>query len=179
MLRTELSAGLDAAFLSATAGSTSAHAGLLYGLSATAASTSGAREDLSALASSVASGGSGDVVFIAEPALVARLRIVEPQLAASIDIVPSASLPAGRVVAVDPRAIITAVDKEPDLFVSKESNLHMGDVPLELVTAGGTVADPHRSLWQTDSVALRITQSIAFKATRSSAAAFVDGAVWA
>ena len=58
MLRSELSAGLDAAFLSADANTAAVHQGLLYGQSATASSTSSAQTDLAALADAVATSGS-------------------------------------------------------------------------------------------------------------------------
>ena len=53
----------------------------------------------------------------------------------------------------------------------------MSDVPLELVTAGGSWPILTGPL-QTDSFALKIVQNLAFAKSRSSAVAFIDGASW-
>ncbi|MDF0517733.1 phage major capsid protein [Bradyrhizobium yuanmingense] len=183
MLREDVAAGIDAAFFATTAGSASAHEGLLHGVSpitaSIAAGKAGAEDDLAALASAVATGGSGAVTFIAAPARLARLRIIAPELAARIDMVPSAALPADRVIAADGAGLLVAIDEAPDIVEGSDGVVHMSDTPLEIVNdTGPTTADPVRSFWQTATVALRIMHDLAFAKRRSTAVAYVDGADW-
>ena len=184
MLREDVAAGIDAAFFATTAGSASAHEGLLYGVSPITASIAAGKagaeeEDLAALASAVATGGSGAVTYIAAPARLARLRIIAPELAARIDMVPSAALPADRVIAADGAGLLVAVDEAPDIVEGGDGVIHVSDTPLEIVSdTGPTTADPVRSLWQTATVALRVMHDLAFAKRRSTAVASVDGADW-
>lgn len=184
MLREDVAAGIDAAFFAATAGTSTAPAGLLYGVTPITPSGAGGKtaltEDLTALAAAVATGGSGNVTFIMAPEWLARLRILAPNLAASADLAASAAVPAGRVIAADAAALLVAIDSAPDILKSEEGVLHMSDAPLEIVSdTGPTTADPIRSLWQTATEAMRVIHEIDFTKRRATAVAYLDGANWA
>lgn len=183
LVREDVAAGLDAAMLSTAAGSSSAYAGLLNGLTAGAGFAGGDREaietDLATLGETVATNGSGSVLYIMAPQRLARLRIRAPELVNNLDIAASAAVPATRIIAVEPGAIISAVDPMPDLEFSNQASLHMSDAPLEIVSSTGpTTADPVRSLWQTASMALRIIHEMAWAKRRTGAVAYLDGATW-
>jgi len=183
MLKEDVAAGIDAAFFATTAGSAVQPAGLLNGVAALPASGASGKlaltEDLTALASAVATGGSGTVTFIMAPERLAMARIIAPELAANADLAASAAVPTTRVIAVDGPSLLIAIDEAPEILMSDEVNLHMSDIPLELVAdAGPTTADPHRSTWQTATKAARIIHEIDFVKRRSAAAAFIDGAGW-
>jgi hypothetical protein len=182
MLREDIGAGLDAAFFSTTAVSASAHPGLLNGVSALSGYAGGddtaLKWDLTTLGEAVATGGSGSVLYVVAPERLARLQIVSPDLARSLDIATSAAVSANRIVAVDPAAILVDVDPAPEIFSSKEASVHMSDAAAELVSAAGSAADPIRGTFQTDTVATRIIHALAFAKRRSTAVAYLDGATW-
>jgi hypothetical protein len=183
MLREDVSAGLDSAFFATSAGSSTAPAGLLNGVSAISptgnSGEDGIRSDLGQLAESVATGGSGNVTFVMAPEKLARLRIQAPTVAANTDIAPSAAVPTDRVIAVDPLSLLVAVDEAPEIMKAEEATLHMSNIPLEIVSdTGPTTADPVRSLWQTASAALRVIHELDFVKRRTGAVAFSDGVAW-
>jgi hypothetical protein len=67
-------------------------------------------------------------------------------------------LATGSVVAIEVGSFVSAFDPVPQFEVSKAAALHMEDTspqPLAQGT-GPTVASPIRSLWQTDSSALKM-----------------------
>lgn len=178
MLREDVSAGVDAAFFATSAASSSAPAGLLNGASTTSGYGGGDRaameQDLIWLSNAVAV--SGNVTFVVSAKRLNRLRILAPELAAQLDIAPSAAVPEDRVVAADAASLIVAVDPEPDIQMSEGGLIHMSDGPLP-ISDGGT-ADPVRSLWQTATVAARVIHDLTFAKRRSDAVAYVDGATW-
>lgn len=184
MLREDVAAGLDAAFLSATAASSSAHAGLLNGLTALSGFAGGditaIETDLVSLVDATASGGSGSLTFIANAKQIGRLRVKAPRLAASLDLATSAAVPDGRLIAADARSLVVSLDPAPIIDASSHSAIHMNDAPQEIVEAGSpdVTAAPIRSLWQTATVATRVLHDIAFAKRRSNAVAYIEGATW-
>lgn len=182
MLSEDVAAGIDAAFLATTAATTAAPAGLLNGVTPLAGFAGGdltaIETDFGALAAAVATGGSGAVTFIVAPERLARLRILAPLLAQSLDIVASAACPVNRVIAVEGPALLIAVDERPDIMRSEEGVLHMSDVPLELVPDSGVASDPLRSLFQSASAALRLVHEIAFTKRRAGCVSYLDNASW-
>jgi hypothetical protein len=180
MLREDTIAGIDSAFFATTAGSSSAHAGLLYGVSAGTGYAGGDEEaikrDLTGLSDIVATGGSGDVTYIVAPQRFVRLKILAPDIFDKLDIAPSAAVPADRIIAADAAALLVSVDSEPDISVGDHGTLHMSDTPLPISDSG--TADPVRSLWQTASTALRVSHFLAFSKRRSTAVAYLDSATW-
>jgi len=183
LLREDVAAGLDAAYFSTSAGSASAYAGLLYGVTPLTASAGGGIEaikaDLAALAGAVAVNGSGQVVFIASPMNAATFPIKAPEVASKVTMLASPAVADTRVIAVDPLSILHSTDPAPDIMVSKDAILHMSDTPLEIVSdTGPTTADPVRSIFQTDGIAIRIMADIAFEKRRSGAVAYMDSVDW-
>lgn len=182
MLKEDVAAGIDAAFFATTAGSATQPAGLLFGVTPTTPSGSGGYaalvEDLAALGSAVATGGSGNVLYVMSPARLAMARILAPEVVAVADIAVSAAVPADRVVAVDGAALLIAIDGEPEIRQSDQAVIHVSDVPLPIVSGAGVAADPTRSLWQSATKAVRIIHEIDFIKRRSTAVAYLDIAGW-
>jgi hypothetical protein len=166
---------LDSAYFNDDAATADSIAGLLYG--ATDLSNNGLgvdpNEDAAALAASVAS-GSGQVVFITGPARAAILGIREPEL--KPDIFASVAVNDQILIAVDPRSFVHGVGPTPDISASREAVMHMeSETPAEIVSGSGpTTADPVRSLWQTDAIALRAIIDVSYVARRSNAVAFIE-----
>ena len=173
VLREDAGLSLDAAYLSSDAATDDSAAGLLNGVTATPGYGS-ITQDLAALAGVVGVGGSGKVYFITTPELAAKAAILEPELAASV--LPSRAVPSGRLIALDPFALAHGFDGQPDIAASREAVLHMADDPDQISDSG--TADPVRSLWQTDAIALRMIVRIAFAKLNATAAAFSDGVEW-
>lgn len=182
LLREDVAAGIDAAFFATTAASAAAPAGLLNDVVAGTGYSGGDRgaidADLTGLSDAVAS-GNGSVTFVVAPKRLARLRIKAPDLVPVLDIVASAAVPADRIVAVDGASLLVSIDDAPDIHKADHATLHMSDTPLEIVShTGPTTADPVRSLWQTDSVGIRVIHELQFVKRRGDAAAYLDGATW-
>jgi hypothetical protein len=182
MLRENFSAGLDAAFFATTGTTDAAHAGLLYGVTPIAGYGGGdevaIKTDLAALAVAVATGGSGKVNYAMSPARFAKLLVLAPTLAASLDIAPSAAIPDDRIVAADAASLIVSLDPQPEIVTGSEATVHMSSVPLPIVDDAGVAADPVRSTYQTATYATRILYDLAFAKRRADAVAYVDGAAW-
>jgi HK97 family phage major capsid protein len=74
-------------------------------------------------------------------------------------VIQSSTVPAGVVILMDAADFFSATGDDPRFDVSDQATLHMEDTtPLAIGTAGApnTVAAPVRSLFQTDSLALRM-----------------------
>ena len=174
IFREDAGFSLDAAYFSALSATSARHPGLLYGVTAASPSVIDPKENLAQLAGEVSIRGSGEVIFVTSPDRAARFPILNPESKATV--LASAYVPADRVIAVDPRALVHGYDPVPDFDVSLEGAVHMSDAPLPISSSG--VADPVRSLWQTDAMSLRTILQIAFAARRSGAVAFADSVAW-
>lgn len=177
MLRDDAAISLDAAYLSTSAASTGALAGLLYGVTPlTGAFTAAtAREqmadDLAALGSAVAVGGTGSVAFIVSPDRAIRMQILAPEL--RVPVLASLAVPTGRVIAIDPVSLCHGYGANPDQITSGSATIHMDSTALP-INSGGVTAAPVRSLWQTDSMATRMLLDLAFGKRRANAAAYME-----
>jgi hypothetical protein len=168
LLREDAAKALDGAVWSEEDGNGDAHEGLLN--SATEVTGSGyLLSDLQALASAVSVNGSGQVVFIGSPALAAAAGV---DASISATILPSPAV-ADRLIGVDPLSLIWGSSEDFEIDASTEGLVHMSDDPLPIV-ASGVTADPTRSLYQSDAIALRLLLPVAFAARRSGAVAYVD-----
>lgn len=175
LLAENAAATLDGLYFSTTDETDVAPAGLLHGA---ASSFSGTVIDaMDEMAAAVADGGSGQVIFIAAPAIAAAFPIRAPDVRAIV--LPSSAVPAGRLIAVDPLSIVHGFSGEPEIDTADSATLHMSDGPLEIASGTGpTTADPVRSLWQTASVTTRLILPISFATRRSGAVAYVDKLQW-
>ena len=79
----------------------------------------------------------------------------------------STSATANRLIAVDAEDFASAAGDMPEFDVSEQATLHMSDAPAEIVAANGTVSDPIRSMFQTNSLALRMVLPLTWKMRRT------------
>jgi hypothetical protein len=87
-----------------------------------------------------------------------------------VTIIPSAVVATGRVIAIDANEFATATGDTPRFAVSNEATLHEEDTtPLAIGTAGApnVVAAPTRSLFQTDSIAIRLSLPVSWAMRRT------------
>jgi hypothetical protein len=154
-------AGLDSIFFgTAAAVSTIQPAGIRYNVSGLTATTSGGTNametDLAMLGGAVASIGNGRVVYVAAAKEYLKIKARLPLF--NLPLYASAGLADGVVLCFAPSALaISSSDRPLRLDISNQAVLHMEDTsPQPLVTTGGVVSAPIRSVFQTDSKALRL-----------------------
>jgi hypothetical protein len=96
-------------------------------------------------------------------------------------IISSGTVPAGTVVAVDAADFVSVGGEAPRFEVSDQATLHMEDTaPADIVSgaAPGTPANPVKSMWQTDSLALRLILPTNWTIRRAGVVAAVVGVTW-
>jgi HK97 family phage major capsid protein/HK97 family phage prohead protease len=192
---------LDGFLIDNVAASASRPAGLLNGVTPVAASAASTTvqkviDDLNSLIKPMeAVGGGGKIVLLVNPAQARSLTMVTTttgdfvfdglaQAAGKFGIsriVSSRTVPVGQVIAVDAEWFATATGDTPRFAVSNEATLHEEDTtPLALGTTGtpNVVAAPMRSLFQTDSIAIRLSLYITWVMTRASMVQTITAVGW-
>jgi hypothetical protein len=160
--------GLDSVLFSTNAASSSAPAGLLNGIAALTPSASGPSksevlvDDLQKLASAIGPvAGNGDIILVASPDAAAALKM---RLPSSVEwpVLMTNSLAPRTVVAVAAAAVVSAIDGLPEVDTAFEASIHYDDQPGDLVDIGGVIARPVGSLFQTDTVGLKLRWPISW-----------------
>jgi HK97 family phage major capsid protein/HK97 family phage prohead protease len=199
-LQDDTSEALDAYLIDAVAASASRPAGLLNGvtpLTATAAGTPTEKmvADLKQLISAiVAAGGGTDIVMLINPAQSISLgfamtttgdflfaTVTEAGQKFNVTFIVSQTVTAGTVIAIEASEFATATGDAPRFAVSNEATLHEEDTtPLAIGTAGTppVVAAPVRSLFQTDSIAIRLTLYVTWVMRRASMVQTIAAVGW-
>ncbi|WP_338822115.1 phage major capsid protein [Bradyrhizobium septentrionale] len=96
-------------------------------------------------------------------------------------IIDSGTVPLGTVIVCDAADFVSVGGDAPRFELSDQATLHMEDTaPADIVSgvAPGTPANPVKSLWQTDSIALRLILPINWTLRRTGVVAFVAGVTW-
>jgi hypothetical protein len=96
-------------------------------------------------------------------------------------ILQSTSMVAARVLLVDAADFFSATGDEPRFDVSDQAVLHMEDTAPTAIGTAGTptvVAAPVRSLWQTDSIGIRMLLDINWAMRRTGLIAWIDSVTW-
>jgi hypothetical protein len=154
------SAALDVALFGNAAATAAAPAGLRNGVTATppSASTDALQafyEDCATLINAVSVvGGNGPFVLIGSPGRIAAMIMRFVLQAGNVTVIASNAV-GNDLLCIAPAALVAAVNPEPEIEASTAAELHMNDTPLPIVN-GGAPASPARSLFQTDSVALKM-----------------------
>lgn len=193
---------IDTVLLDATAASTIRPAGLKNGVSKTSPTAGGAIAaligDLKALVAALITGTKGNLrapVWIMNPGDVLAAQLT--QAAAGGDFPFLDELAQGRLlgypviqtitglsdmmVFMDAADFMTATGDTPNFSVSDQAVLHMEDTSpaaLSTVATPNTVAAPIRSLWQTDSLAIRMIMDINWAMRRTGVIAWTDTMTW-
>jgi hypothetical protein len=176
-------------------------AGLLNGIVATASTAGGGLTsilgDLKALIGALAANTYGNIrdpVWLLNPGEVLSASLamapnglfpfrdeVERGTLNNIPIIDSATIPLHTVVLIDAADFVTAGAEGPRLELSDQATLHMEDTaPLDLVAAGSppVVAAPQRSLFQTDSLALRLVMRLNWVQRRAGTVVWAQNVTW-
>jgi hypothetical protein len=140
--------------------------------------------DVSTLTAVVATvSGTEPIILIAAPARARTMPLRSVALSAAASsyiILPSAALAPGDLIAVAPKAIVSAMDSVPEISARRETVLHFDDTPANIGSAGTppVVAAPVQSMWQTDCVALRCRLPAAWARRHPNSVAWLTATAW-
>jgi hypothetical protein len=90
----------------------------------------------------------------------------------------SNGVPAKTVIAVATPALVSVTEAAPMIDASGETAVHEADPAAAIVTPAGTLAYPVRSLFQTDSVSLRLRLPITWAVRVSGAVSVMTNVNW-
>ena len=136
-------------------------------------------DDLSSLAAAVAPlAGNFQIAIVAAAKQAVAVALRSPK-EISYPLLASAALAEGTVIAVALPVLVSAVSV-PTVDASQQAVYHEESVPLALSTPGTpmVVAAPTRSVFQTDTVSLRLRQMISWAVRDSDGIAFMTGVSW-
>jgi hypothetical protein len=173
-----------------------------YGAGLTAASTAGAQfanfvADYKSLYAALLTATNGNVrrpTLLLNPTQSLAISLIQPPAAAAplfpfiemIDggrvlkamLIESATVPVGMAILVDAADFTTAGEEGIRMDISDQATLHFEDTtPQDIVGATGTVAFPVKSLWQTDSLGLRMIMMVNW-VMRRPIVAWMTGVQW-
>lgn len=183
---------IDTVLLDATAADTTRPAGLQNGIGKITASATasivGFVADLKALTQALITSTKGNLrspVWIMNPGDVLAAMLLQTTVGETpfrdevsrgtllgFPILSSTTLPYRTMMIVDAADFITATGDTPNFAVSDQAVLHMEDTTPGQITTGGATpafASPVRSLFQTDSIAIRMIMDINWALRRSTA----------
>jgi hypothetical protein len=186
VLMRSAAAALDVALFGSAAATAAAPAGLRNGIAALTASTStdlsqAFYSDMAALINATAVvGGNGTYALIGAPGLIAQM-IMRFVLQAStvldaVNLVALGSVAMGNdLMCIATNGLVAALSPDPVIETANAGELHMNDTPLAIVN-GGAPAAPARSLFQTDSIALKMRWPVTWAVRDSRAVAWLTPA---
>jgi hypothetical protein len=152
---------LDLVLFDANAATAARPAGLRNGIAASTPSAStdpfGAFfEDMATLLNAVGQvGGPGPYAVVSSVGRIASMRLRFITEDPNLILLGSAAVGADMFAVACP-GVVAAVDPEPEIETANAAALHMQDTPAALVSSAGVSAAPARSLFQTDSIAVKV-----------------------
>jgi hypothetical protein len=174
---------LDAQLLGSAAATAAAPAGLRNGISASTPSAStdemGAfYEDCHTLLDAVSTvGGNGPFVLVGSPGRIATMVMRFVLQPGNVSVL-AANAMGNDLLCVAPNAIVCALSPNPVIETATAGELHMeGSTPAAIVN-GGAPAAPARSLFQTDSVALKMRWPVSWALRDARAVAWLTPTAW-
>jgi HK97 family phage prohead protease/HK97 family phage major capsid protein len=200
-MQEDTAVAVDSVLLDATAASAIRPAGLRNGVTVITATSGGGFAalvgDVKALIGALVTGSNGNIrnpVWIMNPIQALAIALTanaggEFPFAAEINngrfqgysVILSSTVTAGRLILVDAADFVSVEGDAPRFDVSDQATLHMEDTtPLAIGTAGSpaTVAAPARSLFQTDSIALRMLMDLNWAMRRAGVVAWTESVTW-
>jgi HK97 family phage major capsid protein len=193
---------LDSVLLDANPATTVRPAGILNGISGLTPTAGGGfaalTGDIKAISGALLTGTKGNVrnpvwlmnpqqinsaLYVAAPGAGVfpyRSEIQAGQLG-GWPVIDSGTVPLGTVIAIDAADFVAVGGDAPRFEISDQATLHMEDTtPLDIGTPGSpaTVAAPVKSMWQTDSLALRLILPCNWTIRRAGVVAWSAGVTW-
>jgi len=199
-IQQDTSVAVDTVLLDANPATVIRPAGLLNGVSVTTATAGGGLAaligDIGALISAITTNTFGNVrglVWLTNPTDMLRASLTAAANTGifpfrddiargtlnGIPIIDSATVTAKTLILVDAADFVAVGGDAPRMEMSDQATLHMEDTtPLELVASPSTVAAPQRSLFQTDSLALRMVLPLNWVQRRTGTVAWTQNVTW-
>jgi HK97 family phage prohead protease/HK97 family phage major capsid protein len=193
---------LDAVLLDANPATAVRPAGILNGVSGLTPTAGGgfnaAVGDIKGLTGALLTGTAGNIrnpVYLMNPQQLASLGLIampgagvfpfRAEVAAGNlggwQIIDSGTVPMGTVIAMDAADFVSVSGDAPRFELSDQATLHMEDTaPTDISTTGtpAVAAFPVKSMWQTDSIALRLIMPVNWTIRRPGVVAWVAGVTW-
>lgn len=201
-IQDDTSVAIDSVLIDAGAATVVRPAGLLNGVSVTTATAGGGLAaltgDIKNLVGALVTGTFGNLrnpTWLMNPADMLSISLagaantgiypfkdeIGRGTLANYPVIDSGTVPAKTVILVDAADFVSVGGDGPRFEMSDQATLHMEDTaPLELVAAGspGVVASPQRSLFQTDSLALRMVLPLNWLQRRTGTVAWTQAITW-
>jgi hypothetical protein len=177
LLKTSVGNGGAKVLLSADPATAAAPAGILNGVAPIAGSASPS-DDINALISAIAANNinTRSVFFVAAPAQASALSM-QPWPNFKRKVIEANVLAPGTIIAIAADGFVCGGEGVPTVDVSKHATVHLANPASQLVSAGGVVAAPAQSMFQTDSFSLRCICRITW-ACAPGAVAWIQNATW-
>jgi HK97 family phage prohead protease len=195
---------IDSVLLDAVAATTTRPAGLKAGVSATTATAGGGIAavigDIRALTSALITGTNGNLrspVWIMNPADALAISLIpatagggefpfKSEIAGGTlqgyPVITSSNVAADTMLLVDAADFVSVSGDSPRFDVSDQATLHMEDTtPLPIATGAqgsGVLATPARSLWQTDTIGVRMLLDLNWGLRRTGVVAWTQTMTW-
>ncbi|MFT8245206.1 phage major capsid protein [Roseomonas sp. BN140053] len=200
-MQEDTAVAIDTVLLDATAASTIRPAGMRNGVTAITAMTGGGFTalvaDVKALIGALITATNGNVrapVWIMNPVQAVSISLTQNAggdfpfqaelsngLLQGYPVIQSPTVAAGMVLLVDAADFVSVTGDEPRFDVSDQATLHMEDTtPLAISATGtpNTVAAPIRSLFQTDTLAVRMILPMNWTLRRAGVVAWTQSVSW-
>jgi hypothetical protein len=170
--------GLDKVLLSTTAAAGDRPAGILAGVAGLTPSTGTGQaamiNDLRQLATAVAPvAGNGAITLVGSPDATAAINLWLPR-PPQWPVLTSNSLAPKTIIAVAANALVSAVEGVPAIEADRESEFQSDTAP----ASDGTLGTPRYSMFQKDSVALKLTWPITWCLRTPTAVAWITNVTW-
>src|SRR5262249_30677833 len=124
--------------------------------------------------------GNGPIIFIAASDQAHAVRVFLRGLPV-YTVLTSSAMPAGTVIAIAANALASALDPAPRIDLSTEALLHMVDTnPAQIAIVGtpNQISAPSRSLFQTDTIGLRLRMEVSWGLRNTQGLAWVSNTTW-
>jgi HK97 family phage major capsid protein len=200
-IQTDTSVAIDTVLIDSNAATTVRPAGLLNGVGATTATSGGGIAalvgDIVSLINVISTATYGNVrnlVWLVNQTDMLRASLLSAAntgifpfrdeirggTLGTIPFIDSATVPAKTMVLVDAADFVVVGGDAPRMEMSDQATLHMEDTsPTDLVAGSpGVVATPQRSLFQTDSLALRMVLPLNWLQRRAGTVAWTQNVTW-
>ncbi len=200
-IQTDTTVALDSILIDANPATTVRPPGLLNGVTVTTATAGGGLAaligDIKALVSALVASTYGNIrvpVFLMNPGDVLSASLasavntgifpfrdeVARGTLNSIPIIDSATVPVKTMILIDAADFVIVGGEAPRIDLSDQATLHFEDTsPLDLVAGSpGTVAAPQKSLFQTDSIALRMIMPMNWVQRRTGTIVYTQSVTW-
>jgi hypothetical protein len=164
---------LDRALFSATAAGPDRPAGLLFGIAPLTPAASLVDNLIAVLETIAPVSGNGAVAVITTPKLRVAIDLMLPRQPPFV-VLASSSLPAGTIIGVALNALVSAVESPPQIDASRDAVVHEETAPRQDI-GGGVMATPLRSMWQSDSISLRLRWPLSWGLRSPQGIAWIQG----